>query len=783
MHLPLGTFLSFAGEIKLYKAEDSGEKKHLASIQAPKLLPLKVSCPVMLTVNLSEHLVNGLTGIVTDLQDNSVQVHFPSINKQCNLSAFPFTVYDKQKHVDIACRRQIPLKLSFALTVHKAQGLSLNRVSVNCSKMNQDGQIYVALSRATCKKGLQVRNFNKALLKKPTDNILDFYSLPQKVPHDNLLCCTRNETKEISQSSESVLEAIFDPSYEPQDIFLDEDEEMDKCVSFIETYDEDNIAYHLPESVNPDQILKTVQPKFIETAEQKSEMSVMKSSSYTVKLLQYFWNAFMILKEKIFVEGKVTNKATTDFYREIHQFLIQDKMMNMVNIFDGDVAARQNVVFRLSSEVRKMALEHSVSLIKQKAKEKGEKEKGIAYAESPGGRGKIRYIGGWCVRSIKRVKKSKLMKNLYKEKKRELNLNLRKQLDLLDKLESTEYQLLETSEDTESLDEIMRKQNVRKGLTNISDKCFNFFLLLDKKIRLLETTANIDIHGTNFHSFVISQLQKDESLLNAFNSQFSTQISQEEAKTLQNEFISKYSMMSLCQLRKSYLKDMKSQKTEAHRKQIKMREKSGRTGGKLSLFNFTSIKEDTSVGKMISHRRLQSEILKSEDFLSSTFTKAELEKLCLACKCPFDKKLSKKSTSEKLHEIISSSESMLNTSTFGNLGSPDESRLHVNLAPLEAQCIEPVASTSGLVSAVQSKVSNVSPPVIAKRRRPTKRGKKGQKKRKTGPKYPCGVCKRECEDNVLGCDGCDSWFHADCLKIEDLDELPDKWFCNECGNI
>jgi hypothetical protein len=81
------------------------------------------------------------------------------------------------------------------------------------------------------------------------------------------------------------------------------------------------------------------------------------------------------------------------------------------------------------------------------------------------------------------------------------------------KLESTEYQLLETSEDIESLDEIMRKQNVRKGLTNISDKCFNFFLLLDKKIRLLETTANIDIHGTNFHSFVISQLQKDESLL------------------------------------------------------------------------------------------------------------------------------------------------------------------------------------------------------------------------------------------------------------------------------
>jgi hypothetical protein len=67
----------------------------------------------------------------------------------------------------------------------------------------------------------------------------------------------------------------------------------------------------------------------------------------------------------------------------------------------------------------------------------------------------------------------------HKENKRELNLNLRKQLDLLDKLESTEYQPLETSEDTESLDEIIRKQNVRKGLTNISDKCFNFFVFWD----------------------------------------------------------------------------------------------------------------------------------------------------------------------------------------------------------------------------------------------------------------------------------------------------------------
>jgi hypothetical protein len=61
-----------------------------------------------------------------------------------------------------------------------------------------------------------------------------------------------------------------------------------KCVSFIETYDEDNIAYHLPESVNPDQILKTVQPKFSETAEQKSEMSVIVKMKGSLHLHQKY---------------------------------------------------------------------------------------------------------------------------------------------------------------------------------------------------------------------------------------------------------------------------------------------------------------------------------------------------------------------------------------------------------------------------------------------------------------------------------------------------------------
>lgn len=84
--------------------------------------------------------------------------------------------------------------------------------------------------------------------------------------------------------------------------------------------------------------------------------------------------------------------------------------------------------------------------------------------------------------------------------------------------------------------------------------------------------------------------------------------------------------MSKSQLRKRYLNDVKAQKTETHRKQIKMREKT--TNVKSNPFNMAFIINDSSENKLVSHRRLQSEILTNDSFLSLTFTKVNLKKPC-----------------------------------------------------------------------------------------------------------------------------------------------------------
>lgn len=158
---------------KLYTfvAVDEGNSKQLLSqiskhCTAPGCLELKVGATVMLLVNLgvSEGLFNGLTGTVEDIggSGNGTRVCVKFIvhgDKPVTIGITPHT-WRVSNGKEYAYRIQIPLKLAYAITDHKSQGLSLKRAHVKLSGTFEFGQAYVALSRATSLDGLTIEGFS-----------------------------------------------------------------------------------------------------------------------------------------------------------------------------------------------------------------------------------------------------------------------------------------------------------------------------------------------------------------------------------------------------------------------------------------------------------------------------------------------------------------------------------------------------------------------------------------------------------------------------------------------
>ncbi|KAJ8306962.1 hypothetical protein KUTeg_015046 [Tegillarca granosa] len=95
------------------------------------------------------------------LAEDSIKVNFSLNQTAVNVKRFSFTKYSPNLKKDVGRRYQFPLKLCYSVTVHKAQGMTLDRICIDCKNMFQFGQLVVGLSRARKKKGLHILNFSR----------------------------------------------------------------------------------------------------------------------------------------------------------------------------------------------------------------------------------------------------------------------------------------------------------------------------------------------------------------------------------------------------------------------------------------------------------------------------------------------------------------------------------------------------------------------------------------------------------------------------------------------
>lgn len=138
------------------------------SIQPPRVLRLRPGAQVILTSNLDPVHVNGSRGVVVGHEPHPVfvntsqQFHFPMVPrvKFQGDSDKGILITEQVYEEGVVVAHQLPLNNSYALTVHKAQGMSLDRVDVSLQSCFEYGQAYVALSRAKTKKGLRILWFH-----------------------------------------------------------------------------------------------------------------------------------------------------------------------------------------------------------------------------------------------------------------------------------------------------------------------------------------------------------------------------------------------------------------------------------------------------------------------------------------------------------------------------------------------------------------------------------------------------------------------------------------------
>ena len=128
-------------------------------------LTLKEGVPVLFTVNKWGKFVNGERGILHKIEDDYLIVE--KAEEYVRVERHEFDLLDMMvkedgtvETISLATLSQFPLKLAYAVTIHKSQGMSIDNLVCNVDNIFAPSQFYVAISRAVNPQNLKV-DFNK----------------------------------------------------------------------------------------------------------------------------------------------------------------------------------------------------------------------------------------------------------------------------------------------------------------------------------------------------------------------------------------------------------------------------------------------------------------------------------------------------------------------------------------------------------------------------------------------------------------------------------------------
>lgn len=843
--------------LTVFEAEDSGDYHYLNKMLAPKRLGIKDDSPVMLLRNVNERYVNGLTGRVLSIEPQSIKVTFKFEGKPetVDVTKYSFTKYDPVTNKCLARRYQFPLRLAYAITIHKSQGMTIPYVEIDCKHATNPGQIGVAVGRAESSEGLRVLNYNPSLCRKHNEHVNNFYANLHDIGDlsDTLDCCRVKLNKDPlptvteiyysdsdMEESENLVNNLIHIDTETDE---NNNEGLDsfRCVEIDHSYTEGsnttsesliNEHNYSADVCLEDPVMQTyfkkVMEDFIGTPQESVARNacdkILSNEAVTAWYTRQCDNINNIFETNCTTEpGNMNQKSFTQFYSNFNRYILSDEYTSQSESFTNIPFAHQiltSVMFVIQANI-----------LKKKAAKVEPKYPNDAIFPSDGsavsdaGRGKVRYIGGYCIAKCRYRLCSNLRNSLFLPgMEKEIN-TMNKQIDFLDKMTVSYTDIYLSTVYGETLEETARKQNTCESLTNITDSVFEFFEILEITARSILTYETLVKKNKYMYRHILNEIMSSKVIAESFvmkcfkfETTADTGAAEAAFENVERVFeyindtgissvifpiferiVRLFVTVTVSQFRKDYLRVLKRQKGKALRKKV-IEKKAVKD---LECPSISSINKDCSIYKTVSHLKLKAIALQNEIFYNN-FKKMELIQLLKSYGKDASMKSNKKQLGEALLETLKR-EDCVKMSCPHLFNEETQQSTHRDSSRSKVIQVEPVASTSG--ESRKFRNTHISPSIditynsethpddtLTKKSKTadeikSTKGKQSVKKRKgkqvkgkgkrskkcknldeadtTGDN--CGMCYklyRDGEDWIC-CDSCSSWYHRDCVGLDE----------------
>lgn len=294
--------------------------------------------------------------------------------------------------------------------------------------------------------------------------------------------------------------------------------------------------------------------------------------------------------------GSIPESTLAKCFNQVHEYTTSlEYIMSCLILFDiGTERSFEDehkiICYRITECIREFVIEQKVTELPSSSVKVPKRF--VTDASRP----RIRYVAGYCVSALRKrytqIKQSKMFSHSKEAQSafREAKISI----NIINLLKEEEHYLKETTTDRESLTDTERKQNVNRGLTNVTDSMFDFFLCLTNTCLSKLVHENLVNYGESMYNMCLDVVQSDSNLYEKFSHMVILRLHTENIEEfhdsnmnlsehletmvitsaqiyhIYNELVRKYFMVLFAQFCRDVKAAFKIQKTMAHRKQIKV---------------------------------------------------------------------------------------------------------------------------------------------------------------------------------------------------------------------